>query len=393
MVVLLAQSQIGSGALMACAPSDESGGSGVVQANAKKSANSIPRNYLRLYQKTGRERNIPWNVLAGIGKIETNHGQSTLPGVHNGENYAGAGGPMQFLAASWNAYGDDWNLYWKKKGSAKKDDDGDGRKDRYNPADAILGATNHLRGSIGKMDSSIKLSSTDIRNAVHRYNPGNYTPQSNPYARDVLAAANSYADGVEAGSANYAGTGTCTGAMALGAGSFGQDIAYAAAFYAEKKPGTPPMPQARYPKLPVQYAWGGGTINGPSRGSGTSPGGHNGANYFGFDCSSLAMHAVFKASQGKITMPRTTYMMWGSSKVAKVSRNQLAPGDLVFFSGKTHMAVYYGEVKGVRWMVEAPSTGDNVKFSKFDGRGGYVGAIRVKPPAGMDKKSPSVFPA
>jgi hypothetical protein len=33
---------------------------------------------------------VPWPVLAGVGKTETDHGRSTAPGVHSGQNYAGA---------------------------------------------------------------------------------------------------------------------------------------------------------------------------------------------------------------------------------------------------------------------------------------------------------------
>jgi hypothetical protein len=57
----------------------------------------IPPAYLRLYMQVGRRYGIdPW-ILAGIGAIETNHGQSTLPGVHSGVNaYGCCAGPMQF---------------------------------------------------------------------------------------------------------------------------------------------------------------------------------------------------------------------------------------------------------------------------------------------------------
>jgi hypothetical protein len=34
---------------------------------------------------------LDWSILAAIGKIESNHGRSTLPGVAEGtQNYAGA---------------------------------------------------------------------------------------------------------------------------------------------------------------------------------------------------------------------------------------------------------------------------------------------------------------
>ena len=47
---------------------------------------------------------LPWSVLAAIGTIESDNGQSTLPGVHSGANFAGAEGPMQFEPATFAAY-------------------------------------------------------------------------------------------------------------------------------------------------------------------------------------------------------------------------------------------------------------------------------------------------
>lgn len=371
MVVIMAtQSQ-------ACTPDGAAGGAAAQQAkgsaNTKAAAakDSIPKNYLKWYKKVGKDQNIPWNVLAGIGKIETNHGRSLLPGVSSGENYAGAGGPMQFLKSSWRTYG--------------SDGDGDGKKDRYNPADAILAASKHLRGRIGKSSPSIDLSKNDILKAVHLYNPGNYTPQKNPYARDVLGAANGYASKYKVAPANYAGTDTCTeDAGDADSGSFGQRIADTAAFYAEYKKGTPrPPKQKDTPKhnSPTPYAWGGGTVNGVSRGI------LHGAGTIGFDCSGLALHAVYRASKGQIVLPRTTHPMWASKKVTKVSGKRFAPGDLLFFNHIKHMGIYYGKVNGVRWMVEAQKTGTNVMFSKVDGRAGFVGAVRVKPPSGQGGKS------
>jgi soluble lytic murein transglycosylase-like protein len=355
------------GNLQACAPNDTTGPE-AVQASAE--ADSIPENYLEWYVETGRKQNIPWEVLAGIGKIESDHGRSTLRGVHSSENYAGAGGVMQFIKSSWKEY--------------KADGDGDGEEDRYNPADAILGAANHLRGSIGKKSPSIRLNSEDIIRAVHLYNPGDYrTPQKNPYVRDVLAVVNQYDRSYTEAPANYAGVDCAAGGLESsqeGARSFGQRIAYAAAYYARKDSGTPPMPERRYPNLPVEYAWGGGTLNGPSRGFGVSPGGYRGVDYFGFDCSGLAQHAVYKASNGKVVTPDTTSTMWppDGNWGVRVSREELPPGDLVFFNADvSHMGIYYGEYNGKRWFVEAPATNDDVKFSDFDARLSFAGAIRV----------------
>jgi cell wall-associated NlpC family hydrolase len=65
----------------------------------------IPPAYLALYVGAAKAcPNLPWGVLAGIGKVESDHGQSTAPGVHSGTNFAGAEGPMQFEPATFALY-------------------------------------------------------------------------------------------------------------------------------------------------------------------------------------------------------------------------------------------------------------------------------------------------
>ncbi len=64
----------------------------------------IPANYLALYQQAATVcPGLDWSILAAIGKVETDHGRSTLPGVSSGENSAGAGGPMQFLQSTFDS--------------------------------------------------------------------------------------------------------------------------------------------------------------------------------------------------------------------------------------------------------------------------------------------------
>jgi len=66
---------------------------------------SVPSAYLNWYQQAARTcPGLSWTVLAGIGEIESGHGQSTAPGVHRASNYAGAQGPMQFEPATFAAY-------------------------------------------------------------------------------------------------------------------------------------------------------------------------------------------------------------------------------------------------------------------------------------------------
>lgn len=96
-----------------------------------------------------------------------------------------------------------------------------------------------------------------------------------------------------------------------------------------------------------------------------------------YDCSGL-VQAAFR-SQG-IELPRTTYQQINVGK--KVSFNNLAPGDMVFFdtqpgvSGPDHVGLYIGDGK----MIEAPRTGKPVRI--IDITKGYyhdtfIGARRV----------------
>ncbi len=84
-----------------------------------------PGSYLELYRKAaGVCPGLSWTVLAAIGQVESSHGRN------NGPSSAGAQGPMQFMPATWKAYG--------------VDGDGDGIADIWNPYDAVPGAANYL---------------------------------------------------------------------------------------------------------------------------------------------------------------------------------------------------------------------------------------------------------
>lgn len=61
----------------------------------------IPPAYLVLYQDAGQGFNVPWPILAAIGKVESDHGRN--PNAYR-PNYAGAVGPMQFLPATFAEY-------------------------------------------------------------------------------------------------------------------------------------------------------------------------------------------------------------------------------------------------------------------------------------------------
>jgi hypothetical protein len=109
----------------------------------------IPAPYLRLYREAAARYGLDWSILAGIGKVECDHGRDPDPScLHLGSvNSAGAGGPMQFLAATWARYG--------------VDGDRDGVRDRWDAADSIFGAANYLRASDAP---------GDYRRAIFSYN-------------------------------------------------------------------------------------------------------------------------------------------------------------------------------------------------------------------------------
>jgi peptidoglycan DL-endopeptidase CwlO len=88
-----------------------------------------------------------------------------------------------------------------------------------------------------------------------------------------------------------------------------------------------------YAQLGKPYQWGA-----------TGPG--------AYDCSGLVQAAWSAAG---VSIPRTTYDQWAS--LPHVSTSALEPGDLLFFDGIGHVAMYVGG----GYMIDAPRTGLNVE--------------------------------
>ncbi len=87
-----------------------------------------------------------------------------------------------------------------------------------------------------------------------------------------------------------------------------------------------------------------------------------------FDCSGLTSWAFKTAG---ITLPRSSSQQ--ARVGAPVSRSELRPGDLLFFyQPVSHVGIYVGDGK----MINAPQTGDVVKYSSITGRP-FTGARRV----------------
>jgi cell wall-associated NlpC family hydrolase len=95
-----------------------------------------------------------------------------------------------------------------------------------------------------------------------------------------------------------------------------------------------------------------------------------GASPSGFDCSGLVMY-VF--AQVGVSLPHSSYAQYGMG--SPVSRDQLQPGDLVFFDGLGHVGIYVGGGS----FIHAPHTGDVVRISSLSGwyASTYVGARRI----------------
>jgi hypothetical protein len=107
------------------------------QAPSATARADIPTSHLQLYrQAAGRCPGLSWAVLAAIGKVESDHGRSRLPGVRSGWNRAGAAGPMQFGIGVGRA-GNAWARYGA-------DFDRDGQRSVYDPGDAIPAAAGYL---------------------------------------------------------------------------------------------------------------------------------------------------------------------------------------------------------------------------------------------------------
>lgn len=101
-------------------------------------------------------------------------------------------------------------------------------------------------------------------------------------------------------------------------------------------------------QLGVPYRWGGTTPR-------------------GFDCSGLTSY-VWRAAG--VELPRTSRAQYSATK--RVSRDDLEPGDLLFFySPVSHVGIYIGDGK----MVDAPSRGRDVRVRSIF-RGNFVGAGR-----------------
>ena len=310
---------------------------GAAAANAAQpkasteAANSIPSDYLKWFQKVGLQYNVPWTILAGIAKVESDDGRTKLPGVTAAtvSNSFGAAGPMQIGISG--ASGDQWGGAAVHPASqvvagVATDEDGDGVASVYAPADAIAGAAKYLVAHGIQQNTA---------SAIFAYNHADW------YVQEVLSWASQYAAGGFTIAQATQGNGTaltgagglqsCTQSGQLAAFVAPNAIVGNAVNYAEQQLGKP-------------YLWGG---TGPAA----------------YDCSGLVMMAYRSAG---VNIPRTSQEQW--KLLPHVPANKVVPGDLVFFAGVDGTPTapgHVGLVVGANTMIEAYATGTPIRVSTF----------------------------
>jgi cell wall-associated NlpC family hydrolase len=320
--MLFAAGSGGSG----CSGSAQHASSALQSKVSGTAKNSIPADYLSLYQKIGRQYGVPWVILAGIGAEESSNGQSNAPGVHSGTNGFGAAGPMQIGIGG--AAGNNWggapvHPASEAVNGVATDENGDGTASVYDPADAIAGAAKYL------LQHGVQ---TDVSAAIFAYNHAQF------YVHDVENFAATYASGgfsVPAAAAGVAGTTvSCVqtaDTVISGSVAVPNQAVSTAISYAEQQISKP-------------YLWGG---TGPDA----------------FDCSGLVMTAYQAVG---VTIPRTSQEQWAWGP--KIQPGHEEPGDLVFFAGSdgtTTSPGHVGLVIGGGKMIEAYATGYPIRIVTY----------------------------
>ena len=385
-------------------PHQASSGGSVVTFTSAQATPAGPHSFAALrpiWQAAGNAYGVPWEVLAAINKVETNFGANLGP------SSAGAVGWMQFMPSTWARWGIDAN--------------GDGRADPNSPADAIFSAARYLVGCGGQFD---------IARAVYCYNHASW------YVNEVLGLASLYAQGGGADgiafsadplkaqiasarsqvSASHAQLDTARAkaerlaraerrflhlagtarlltsqldaqkrAVLLGVRRQAADArvhelqkrldaattqlgkyreqansAPSPALLSSIFSGAGSQPAGGVVSIALQY------LGIPYKWGGASPA-------TGFDCSGLVQYVY---AQVGISLPHYTVSQWNYPGAVPVAKDQLQPGDLVFFNGLDHVGIYlgYGD------FIDAPHTGaaveiDSLSESWFASR--YEGARRI----------------
>lgn len=235
------------------------------------------------------------------------------------ESHANAQGIAQFIPGTWAAHG--------------VDGDKDGDRDVWDPADAIPSAATYDCELAGYVDD---VPGDRTNNMLAAYNAGAYRVIKSGGVPAIKETQN-YVKIIRSLEKSFA--------RPVGRVEPSKQAA-AAIYYAQQKLGT-------------KYLWGG---NGTPEQGGR------------FDCSGLTQAAYRTVG---IELPRVANDQYNAGE--HPSRDQLMPGDLVFFSDDLtnsrairHVGIYVGG----GYMINAPYTGAVIRFDKID-TPDYFGATRV----------------
>ncbi|MFC8013288.1 C40 family peptidase [Streptomyces cinereoruber] len=273
---------------------------------------AVPAEYRGLVEKAGQTcPEVSPNLLAALLQQESGFN----PKAHSP---ADAMGIAQFIPGTWATSGIDGN--------------GDGKRDVWDPEDAIPSAGKHLcdlaqevKDVPGDRQSNILAAYNAGSGAVRQHGGVPPYKETQEYVRIINANAGPQGGGK-----------TLTDAQAN------------------------TVVQAAVSMLGKPYSWGGGNASGPSTGICCSPRGSSGQSTVGFDCSGLTLYAY---AQAGISLPRTAAQQYVASEPVT---GQFRPGDLIFYGSDAstihHVAIYVGN----GWVIEAPRPGTRVRYSKIN---------------------------
>ncbi|MET9915080.1 bifunctional lytic transglycosylase/C40 family peptidase [Streptomyces sp. NPDC006476] len=274
---------------------------------------SVPSQYKSLIEDAGHTcSEVTPNLLAALLTQESGFNPKARSQV-------GAEGIAQFMPSTWESQGIDGN--------------GDGKRDVWDPADAVpsaaaylCGIAKHVRDVPGNPQSNMLAAYNAGTGAVRKYGGVPPYKETRNYVQSIQALADQPSGG-ETATTTQAET-----AIDAAKAMIGQP-----------------------------YSWGGGNAQGPSRGTCCSPNGRSGTGISGFDCSGLTLYAYAKAG---ILLPRTAAEQYAASE--PVTPGDVRPGDLVFYGSTLSSIHHVGLYIGGGWILDAPRPGAQVRYDPMD---------------------------
>lgn len=246
---------------------------------------------------------------------------------------AGAQGLGQFMPGTWASYGTDGN--------------GDGRADVWDPADAIASAAVY-DCALARQVAGVPGDPVDNMLAAYNAGPGTVLRYGGVPPRSFAGGETyHYVRAIRARAAEM--TAASPRQEEAPSGEAARIV-----YYARQEIGTP-------------YSWGGGGPSGPTTGI------QHGAGTVGYDCSGLTQYAVYQATDGRITLPRTSQTQRGAGTQVDsgqgdrvLARGSMRPGDIIVIDHDGawgHVGIYAGN----GMMIHAPRTGRTVEETALAG--------------------------